>query len=162
MDQEALNLNEVDKEAGFSHFDSGLTEQDQERLAKIRVNTKDTYDNFGDVGRIRADAAEFFEKLGNSPAEARMQADIALRLVEKAIKGFGSEAAWVSIRAFLPTDDFDVPRWHMDGKFYETTGDQLKAVFTLKGASALLHKASTDQRKKILQLQRAASEGKID
>jgi len=162
MNQEVPNLNDVDTRAGFSYFDAGLTEQDQEILAKINVGTKGVYDNFGDIDKIKADAAELFENLGNSPAAAKAQAEIIARMAKRAIAGFGSEAAWVTIRAFRPTDEFDIPRWHTDREFFGTKGYQLKAVFALKGASTLLHRADEDQRREITKLQRAASVGEMD
>ncbi len=149
-------LNNVDADAGFSHFDACLTEKEHETLAKIRVGGTATYDNFGDIDKIETDAARFFEKLGNNPAEAQEQASIVARMIKKTIAGFGAETAWVAIRASQPTSEYDVPRWHTDGYFYPPhSGDRLKAVITLKGASTLLNRLSKEKREDFQQLQRA-------
>jgi len=155
MNHEIPNLNDLDKDACFSHFEDGLTEQEHATLAKIVIKTDGVYDSFGDLEKIKKDAAEFFEKLGNSPATAYKQAEIVDRLVKKAIAGFGSEAAWITIRASLPTDEFDTPRWHMDSWFFKEKEEQLKAVFTLKGSTTLLYRADQDQREQINEIELA-------
>lgn len=154
---ELLNLRHLDTETGFRHFDLGLTEKQHETVAKMRVGDTGSYDNFGDIGKIETDALKFFETLGNAPSEAKEQAAIVARLVERTIAGFESETAWVTIRALQPTNAFDVPRWHTDGYFYPPdAGDQVKAVITLKGDGTLLNKLPKEKRADLMNLQRSS------
>jgi hypothetical protein len=140
MDFEAPLLKDIDADTGFAHFDMGLTEEEHNALAKIQVNDNATYDNFGDIETSEVNIALFLGKLGNNPVGAKEQAAIIARLIQKTIQGCGSETAWVTIRATLPTDMYNTPRWHMDGYFYSPySGDQHKVVMALKGDSTLFN-----------------------
>lgn len=148
MNAELSNLADIDDEAGFRHFDLRLTEGQHETLAKIRVNSDATYDNFGDVGNIEAALTSFFEGQGNLLAAAREQAAVVTRIIERTIAGFGSESAWITMRASQPTDAFNVPRWHIDGRYYQSEGvvEQVKAVIALKGEGTLLNRLPPEKR----------------
>lgn len=124
----------------FSHFSLGLEEGEQARLAALKVSHEATYDNFGANGALQDEATAFIESLGNGKEEAWLASGVISRLLEQTLKGFGAEAAWVAVRATLPNNDFDIPRWHQDGAFFKSENDeQKKVVAVLKGAPTLFN-----------------------
>lgn len=142
-----MNLKDIQDEAGFGHFDLGLTEAQHEVLAKMRVNDTNIYDNYGEIDTVERDIVGFFEGLGNHHEAAKEQASIVAGLIHQTIAGFKSETAWITIRASEPTDFFNIPRWHIDGRFYESDGEeQMKAVIALKGDGTLLNRLPVEKR----------------
>lgn len=124
----------------FSHFSLGLEAGEQARLAALKVSHEATYDNFGAGEVLRDETAKFIESLGNTQEEARLAAQVVDRLLQQTLKDFGAEAAWVAVRATLPNGDFDIPRWHQDGIFFDSeNGEQKKVAAVLKGASTLFN-----------------------
>lgn len=124
----------------FSHFDLGFDAAALDALRALKINQSTTYDNFGEISSLKSDAAHFLEKLGNTPFLAARVASQIDRVCREAIQAFGAEAAWCTIRAATPTDDYDIPRWHKDGYFVlPFIGDQRKMVAALKGNQTLLN-----------------------
>lgn len=124
----------------FSHFSLGLEAGEQEKLAALKVSQEATYDNFGAGDVLQDETAKFIESLGNTKEEAQLAARVVSRMLEQTLKDFGAESAWVAVRATLPNDDFDIPRWHQDGIFFESeNGEQKKVAAVLKGASTLFN-----------------------
>jgi len=120
----------------FSHFDLGLSPETLNDLESLAVNEAGEYDNFGNLSSLETDITRFLENLGNVPELAASASSHINGLVLESLEAFEAEAAWVTLRASLPTDEFNVPRWHVDGYYYGSDeGDQHKVVFTLKGAS---------------------------
>ena len=60
-------------------------------------------------------------------------------------KAANKSSAWVAVRAFTPTHEYDMPRWHTDGAFYGLNdpypypGLVFKFAAVLKGSSTLLY-----------------------
>lgn len=124
----------------FSHFSLGLEEAEQAQLSALKVSHEATYDNFGAGDVLQEETAKFIESLGNTKEEAQLAANVVNSLLQQTLKDFGAEAAWVAVRATLPNDAFDIPRWHQDGAFFKTeNGEQKKVAAVLKGAPTLFN-----------------------
>ena len=62
------------------------------------------------------------------------------------------ETGWVSLRATVPTDAYDIPRWHMDGYYFNPAGPHemlYKYVVTLRGPATLFYPLCYEERKKV-------------
>lgn len=50
------------------------------------------------------------------------------------------EYFWITIRATLPNNEFDIPRWHKDGKYFRgTTEETPKFATVLKGPLYIIY-----------------------
>lgn len=128
------------QDESFVNFDLHLDPDSQADIERLHVGHIDSYDNFGQTESVLEDAAKFLESIGNDPALSRRVAETIDQLVKDSLSAVNAETAWFTIRAFTPIDQFDIPRWHMDGKFYDQAdGDQRKIAMTIKGAGTLLN-----------------------
>lgn len=133
-------LQALKRDESFVHFSLGIDKEDAARLGALNVSREDTYDNFGAGDKVQDETAQFLEALGNSKEEAAHAAGVINGLVEETLRAFGAEAAWVAVRATLPNSDFEIPRWHQDGVFFESeNGEQKKVAFAVKGAPTLFN-----------------------
>ena len=118
----------------FAFFDTNAS------LDHLTVSTGGTYNLFGTAETLAADLKTFLGSIGNEDKTSAAAAEKIDTMVKDILKGFGAEAGWITLRATLPTDEFDIPRWHQDGYFYAPfEGDQRKAAVVLKGAPTLLN-----------------------
>lgn len=129
------------RDDSFSHFDLCLAPaalRDHERMA---VKKHGSYDNFGRLDSLRKDTARFIESIGNRPGlAARVGAQVD-GMVRGITAAFNAQSAWVSLRASFPLAEYDIPRWHQDGWFFEPgeeENEQRKVVAALKGAPTLI------------------------
>jgi hypothetical protein len=62
----------------------------------------------------------------------------------------------VAIRATLPGQEFDIPRWHHDGAFFKTPdGEQRKVAVVLKGPATLFNDLQEEFRAAFREASRA-------
>jgi len=114
------------------------TEQAVLNLASIRNAAE--FNCFTAIERVLAKLPLFLkENVGISDGNAIQTATrIILSASQAVVMAAQKETAWVCVRSFLPTSEYDVPRWHCDGGFYEPFDSvQLKFCAMLKGASTL-------------------------
>lgn len=122
----------------FVCFDLNLSRAEKAALRKLQVSETSSYDNFDRHDVIETDARRFLESQGNGADLARQGAKTIAQSVQRIMAAMKAEAAWVTLRASVPTDAYDTPRWHQDGYFYAPfEGDQRKAAVTLKGSGTL-------------------------
>ena len=124
----------------FVNFDLHLSPDELRDFETLNVSETSSYDNFGHLGTLRDETARFLQSLGNTPELSACAAETIDRVVKDSLLAVKADTAWFTLRAFLPTHAFDIPRWHTDGRFYtETETDQKKIATTLKGPSTLLN-----------------------
>ena len=121
-------------------------------LQKLHVSSTSALDNFGNLDSIKRELADFLQTLGNDSTVSATAADIIESLVIQSRDAFNAETAWVTLRASVPNSNFDIPRWHTDGYFYEPhQGIQHKVAFGLKGNGTLFAQLSDEWRKAFLE-----------
>lgn len=62
------------------------------------------------------------------------------RLIKAVLEGFEKDSFWLDIRVTIPNDNWKVPRWHTDGKFYDIQNidkPNYKFVMAPKGPGTL-------------------------
>ena len=77
-------------------------------------------------------------------------ATLIAQITNELVKNSGKQTAWLFLRASLPTDRYDMPHWHTDGRFYapESPNDPvLKFVLTLMGPPTLFYPVPLELRK---------------
>ena len=85
----------------------------------------------------------------NSIGDVNKISNILMKLNENVVKGNNDNYVWIDIRISLPNNNFDIPRWHMDGKFFINSEreTQTKFITTLKGNGTLLVDLNKEKRK---------------
>ncbi|MES2219246.1 MAG: hypothetical protein V4501_12650 [Pseudomonadota bacterium] len=153
-------MNKLPKEAlnpqnPFTTFDLKFSSAEQAALDEMNINYTKSYDNFGNLTALKNETKEFLKSLGQSDAgQIEIISNLITNLVNTVISSFEKATAWVTIRASLTTDTWDLPRWHTDGYYYAPySGEQYKAVITLKGPGSLFYPLPNELRQQFNSLQ---------
>jgi hypothetical protein len=146
---EALDILKTDR-YGFVFVDAGITNEDLELFNCLNIQNARVYHRFGELEQMRDEIADFFIQMGaNKPEFAFSAADRLSQIAQEVVQTSGKETAWVFLRAFLPTDRYDLPRWHMDGAYHRPEGpaDSLcKFIVTLVGSPTLFYQLPPEFR----------------
>ena len=142
----------------FVYVDLGLTQEELNLIEKLKfdllapTDAAVEYNRYGNLHLIKEELPNFLRKIGNN-AEDVVQAitEIITRTAYQVTRAANKNSAWISVRAFTPTHEFDMPRWHWDGKFYgfkDNVSDEIiyKFAAVLKGSPTLLYKLPSDMR----------------
>jgi hypothetical protein len=128
----------IPTDGGHTFFNAALSTAEAALLQNLHVASQAALDNFADLGNLESDLVDFLHTQGNDQQTSKAAAAIIQRLVEQSRDAFGAETAWVTLRASIPNSQFDIPRWHTDGYFYEPyQGVQHKVAFAIKGNGTL-------------------------
>ncbi len=170
-DAQILSLNLVIKEAitqlspehPFVHFNLNLAEKDQAILQKIDIQRRETYENFGKLDVSEKGIADFLKKVGkNDQQVAAKAAGVITRLVHTILAGCQKESAWVALRAFVATDEYDQSRWHRDGYYFSPfSGAPFKFVVALKGASTQFYRLPAEIRERFAEFEKKQERAKL-
>lgn len=132
----------------------------QTTIKSLKINSTEEYNNYGDLKKLGSEAKAFIKSLhkeNKTTAEAASQ--IIVRIVNDIVQASGQETAWVAIRSFIPMSEYDVPRWHTDGYYYEPrTGNPYKFALALKGAPTLFYRLPVSERDAFTTVQRKGTE----
>ena len=147
------------KERNIISFDVGLTAEEKDSIDKLRIETQLPQFNF--YGPINDGVTEalsaYLSGLGENSEETKTNiSKLVARITEGMIKDFDAESAWVMLRSFLPNDEYKLPRWHKDGRYFASKERVYKLIFSIKGAPTRLGKATDAE--KFEQLEKESSE----
>jgi hypothetical protein len=149
-----INIDEIKEclEAEKSQvFRLNYTKEQKYCFANFDIKKRATYSHFGSITNL--DASEFLADIGNnSPVSIAILADSIKQLALEVCKGYNKKHAWIDIRITLPSKMFDIPRWHMDGKFFTSPEDnellQTKFITSLKGPGTIMINATKTEKQK--------------
>lgn len=144
----------------FAYYDLHLSEDEKSAVNALKINKTDSYNNYGNLNVLESEVREFIKALSKgNETNAKEIAGLIVRLVNEIIQASGRETAWVAVRAFTPTSEYDVPRWHTDGYYFEPySGDPYKFAVTLKGPSTLFYRLPDNRREEFYVLWRKGTE----
>jgi len=137
--------------SAFQIFHIDYTEEEKNAIHNFDVKNAGNYNDFNYYGSNvnKKDVKEFLEKLGdNSKKEINLITKIIFRLLSNITKGYKTDYYWISIRIVDFSHDFDIPRWHIDAKYFGEKLNQSKFVTVVKGPGTLL-KDNTPEIKKV-------------
>ncbi len=125
----------------FVHLNLGLSGADEQVLQKLNVARTEDYGNFGNLDVLEEGIADFLKNVGNNDQKTAEEAAVIItKLVRSVLTGCQKESAWVALRAFVATDEYNQPRWHRDGYYFPPfSGAPFKFIATLKGAPTLFY-----------------------
>lgn len=154
-DEVKKSLKTLNANKPFTNFNIPLSHEESNSLNKLHIDAPKAYDNFGKLDYLINELDEFIKSLNlNNIDISQSISTLIKKLVSDVILGFEKETAWVTVRASIATDIWDIPRWHTDGYYYSPyIGEQYKVVITLKGPASLFYPLSNDLREKFYSLQ---------
>lgn len=137
---------------GFCFFDVGITERDLTLFDQLIITKTASLDLF-ETTEFPLHVIPFLRDLGTDneillAAAAQRITDI----VELLIHTSDRTTAWISLRALVPTDLYDLARWHMDGFYFSPQGPEellYKFAITLRGASTLFYPVIKEERRAV-------------
>lgn len=122
----------------------------QTAIEALCINSTSVYNNYGDAKNLFSEVEEFFKSLGNSVETSHTIAALVQYLTTEAVYASKKEEAWVAIRSWSADikDNFSIPRWHTDGKFFSHNDDalQYKFALALKGPQTMFYNITDEER----------------
>jgi len=136
----------VTKKYGFSWTDVGLTQSDLDELDQIKIDKNRDLNQFGNLESLEENVAVYLTEIGDNATDlAALIARKVNRIAQEVMASTMRETGWFCLRAGVPTNKFNQPRWHVDGNYYHSFGEiQYKFVLSLVGASTLFYPMPID------------------
>ena len=147
----SIGLNSLQESPyGFYFVDVGITSEDLADFNSIDIREERFYHHFGEFSKVESAVADFLSDIGKN--DRSLVERIAARLAEithQIMVLSERETAWIHLRASVPTDAFDIGRWHMDGRYYTPIQGELmyKFAVTLMGRPTLFYPISKELRR---------------
>lgn len=148
-------ISKLGQTTSFAFADLGLSADELALIAKLKFDlspgTNKNYDRFGDLHLLVEELPNYLRSIGNDD-KAVIQAvtDIIYRTAQNVLLATDKPSAWVTVRATTPNHEFDLPRWHMDGKYYDLLNPNPEMLFkfaaVLKGRPTLLYHLTPELR----------------
>ena len=131
-------------------------------LNEINININNIFDYFGESKLLDSNKLkDFLINIGNNNIKDINQlTKFIKKLLLKICNKFNKNFCWLTIRISKNKKifkenkllDYDIPRWHIDGKYYNSESIQYKFILTLKGPSTLIINPNNKIRNKFLQI----------
>lgn len=135
---------------GYCVVHNVFNPEDLNKFDQIDIRKKAFFDHFGTTADLETRLEGFFSEIGeNSKNLAKWAARKITIIANEIIEASEREAAWFHLHASIPTVEYDLPRWHMDGLYFRCPKEycSYKFVTTLKGPSTLFYPADASLRK---------------
>lgn len=142
----------------FIYTNLGLTNAELDLFDRLKFDllperVSVQYDRFGDLYLLKDELPVFLKSIGNITVdEIDATVEAIQKIVQYVVTASNKNCAWVCVRASTPTNDYDMPRWHIDGAYFglnysfPPTECVFKFAVTLKGAPTLLYDLPNDLR----------------
>lgn len=149
-------INCLNANSPFVFFDLVLSEEEKYIFKNIKINSTEEYNNFGNLEVLEPELRQFIQSLGPQNEEnAETIARIIGKVVQTIVQCSGPKTAWVVLRSFTPTPEYDIPRWHRNGSYYSSYEENsYKLSITLKGPAALFYNLPNQIKEKFFDLEK--------
>jgi hypothetical protein len=125
----------------FKIFPIKFTASESNAINNLSIKESDNFDYYGNLESL--DFKNFFSKIGeNNLKNTKIIEKIIKKVTNKVLSSFDMDHFWITIRASVPNNYFDIPRWHHDGCYFSNINNQAKFAFVLKGPGTLFIKKS--------------------
>lgn len=95
----------------FAYYDLHLSENEKNAVTTLKINKTDSYNNYAHLNTLEFEVREFIKALSKADqTNAKELSQLIVRLVNEIVQASGQETAWVAVRAFTPTSEYDMPR----------------------------------------------------
>jgi hypothetical protein len=145
----------------FIKFPLHFSKEEKEVISKINIDNDSTFDHYGLFEKINiSDIEIFLEKIGkNNKNNCKKLTKIIIKICNDIKQNCKDDqnALWLTIRVKMPTRNFEIPRWHSDGRFYNIFTQkeidiQWKFLTTLIGPGTRLCEPSFSIKKKLYKM----------
>jgi hypothetical protein len=143
----------------FIKFPLHFSKEEKKIISKINIEGSITFNYFGLFEKINISNLDIFiEKIGkNSKTNCKKLTQIIIKICDDVKQNCKDDqnACWFTIRVQTPSTYFEIPRWHIDGKFYNTQKEidiQWKFLATLIGPGTRLTEPSFSIKKKLYEM----------
>ena len=133
---------ELIQEKPYVFHPLGFTEGELQAFDAINTeNATGPFEMYGKLEKLEEELTFFFKDLCDEET-AMVTINAVLRVTKEILVASQNSSAWFCMRPFRPSDDYLIPRWHSDGKYFnfDNSNDQrvvCKFAFVLKGAPTL-------------------------
>lgn len=121
-----------------------LSLKEIECIKKLKIKNRTEYTRVGKLFLLNNELTHFLNHViqddKNKKIIVKKISNIIIKLVNNIIKIFNKDSAMVMVRTSYHKGDWKIPRWHMDGSYFESINDVYKFVITLKGDTTLFYK----------------------
>ena len=117
----------------FKLFDINYTNQEQESIDNFKIEKKCEYYHTGSISDLKSLNAFLLDIGHNTKEDVDNLEQIILNLIKKVLEGYNMEDFYLIIRARTPYSEFDIPRWHRDGPYFDHSVITSKFATVLKG-----------------------------
>ena len=103
----------------FVFFPLGLSDEELKNLNLIKVEKTSAYCQALDLNLISDELPLFLQSIGNdNPDVIASITQLIFRITNSVKDSQHKESAWLMVLAFVPTDNYDIPRWHIDPFYF--------------------------------------------
>ena len=130
----------------FKTFDITYSKDDEKAIDNLQVDIKKDYNHYGTIDTMIG-LPIFLKEIGpNSNTTVSKVEKLINQLIKNCLLAWKKDYAWISVRATIPTNEYDIPRWHKDGNFrgFDNSPDQSKFIIVLKGPGTLAIKQTKE------------------
>jgi len=145
-------------EKQFKIFDIKYSKEEQDAIDTLNLNTDKIYEfiHFSTYNNLD-NLENFIGEIGdNTKDKVIIISNLIKKIIKIVMKGYNKKDYFLIIKTFPPTDEFDIPRWHCDGrqKGFETRDDISKFATVFKGPGTLFIKTTPEERKSFIEIEK--------
>jgi hypothetical protein len=148
----------VAPQKSYIKFNLNYSDIEKKSIDNIKINKSDIFNHYGLFNNISLDEIEnFIKEIGNNDVnDCKIISNLLKNLCLEIQSNYPNyiNACWLTIRVSLPNNNFKYPRWHLDGKFYDSkkmieNDIQSKFITSLKGPGTLITVTPDDIKEKL-------------
>lgn len=131
-------------DSDFKIFKLKYTDLEIKCINSFNISKSETYNHMGNKNNME-NITTFLNKIGtNDKDNINILGKTIIKILDNVLAAFDIDHFWITIRVSLPTDYFNIPSWHKDGRFFFNSKSQKspKFITVLKGPGTLLIKST--------------------
>ena len=134
----------------FKFVDIELSDKEKQAINTSEVINPKIFSYYGVVSNseLTNKIAKFINKLSDKNKSKLIANILVNRIIKSFIEAVNADSIWFTIRTLSTAiPNYDIPRWHYDGRFYDSdTYYQLKLAGVLKGPTTLFKENTNEMR----------------
>lgn len=142
----------------FKIFDMGFTKKEEDTFQHFKLPKVDTnglaYSHYGQLENMN-DLINFLTILGDNSSEKINMLEHKIKEITKTVlDGYNKKNFWLNIRISYKDPEFNLERWHTDGKYFMNKNDnefQSKIIMVFQGPGTLLLNNSKEDSKNYME-----------
>jgi hypothetical protein len=132
-----------DPKQNYLTFNIKYSKKELDYLDNLNIIKKTTFNFTGNIDDFNNNKLnKFLNSIGDNQ-NINILNNIIYKLLKKITSAYQTKYCWMTIRVTLPMNDYDEPRWHKDGNFFQNPIKETSKFLTiLKGPGTLFIKKS--------------------